>query len=103
MHNHCIVPGLQRRGTVIVDSEEEVPHSAVCAFSAHGVSRGVCSAATGRQLEVIDATCPLVSEAGGPCTSTRRATRCAGPGQRRPGLRPARGLSPTRPPAGTAR
>ncbi|MGW1911670.1 hypothetical protein ACWCQS_13260 [Streptomyces sp. NPDC002076] len=100
MHNHCIVPELQKRGTVIVDSEEEVPHGAIRAFSAYGVSRGVCSAATGRQLEVIDTTCPLVSKAGGPCTSTRRAARCAGPGQRRPGRRPARRALADRPSSG---
>ncbi|WP_319697585.1 hypothetical protein [Streptomyces sp. ME19-01-6] len=36
------------------------PQGAVCVFSAHGVSPQVRSAAVGRQLEVIDAICPLV-------------------------------------------
>ena len=62
VHNHYIVSELQKRGAVFVDSEEEVPQGAVCVFSAHGVSPGVRSAAAGRQLEVIDATCPLVSK-----------------------------------------
>lgn len=62
VHNHYIVSELQKRGAIFVDSEEEVPQGAVCVFSAHGVSPGVRSAAAGRQLEVIDATCPLVSK-----------------------------------------
>ncbi|MDF4249844.1 4-hydroxy-3-methylbut-2-enyl diphosphate reductase [Streptomyces sp. WMMB303] len=62
VHNHHIVSELEARGAVFVDSEEEVPHGAVCVFSAHGVSPGVRTAAAGRQLDVIDATCPLVSK-----------------------------------------
>lgn len=62
VHNHHIVSELEKRGAVFVDSEDEVPEGAICVFSAHGVSPGVRSAATERQLEVIDATCPLVSK-----------------------------------------
>ncbi len=62
VHNHHIVSELRTRGAVFVDSEEEVPHGAVCVFSAHGVSPGVRTAAADRQLDVIDATCPLVSK-----------------------------------------
>ncbi|MFJ8884116.1 4-hydroxy-3-methylbut-2-enyl diphosphate reductase [Streptomyces sp. NPDC102402] len=62
VHNHHIVSELQKRGAVFVDSEEEVPQGAVCVFSAHGVAPGVRSAAAGRRLDVIDATCPLVAK-----------------------------------------
>ncbi|MPY57008.1 4-hydroxy-3-methylbut-2-enyl diphosphate reductase [Streptomyces spongiae] len=62
VHNHYIVSELKKRGAVFVDSEDEVPQGAVCVFSAHGVSPGVRSSAAERQLEVIDATCPLVSK-----------------------------------------
>lgn len=62
VHNHYIVSELEKRGAVFVDREDEVPRGAVCVFSAHGVSPGVRSAAADRQLEVIDATCPLVSK-----------------------------------------
>ena len=62
VHNHYIVSELKKRGAVFVDSEDEVPKGAVCVFSAHGVSPGVRSSAVERQLEVIDATCPLVSK-----------------------------------------
>lgn len=62
VHNHYVVRSLQQRGAVFVDSEEDVPEGAVCVFSAHGVSPAVRGNAQDRQLEVIDATCPLVSK-----------------------------------------
>ncbi|WP_419992749.1 4-hydroxy-3-methylbut-2-enyl diphosphate reductase [Streptomyces boninensis] len=62
VHNHYVVRSLQERGAIFVDSEEEVPHGAVCVFSAHGVSPAVREGAADRGLNVIDATCPLVSK-----------------------------------------
>lgn len=62
VHNQYVVRSLRERGAVFVDSEEEVPEGAVCIFSAHGVSPAVRDNATERSLEVIDATCPLVSK-----------------------------------------
>lgn len=62
VHNHYVVRSLQQRGAIFVDSEEEVPEGAVCVFSAHGVSPAVRSNASDRSLDVIDATCPLVSK-----------------------------------------
>ncbi|MFW6693963.1 4-hydroxy-3-methylbut-2-enyl diphosphate reductase [Streptomyces sp. MAR4 CNX-425] len=62
VHNQHVVHELEERGVVFVDSESEVPEGAVCIFSAHGVSPEVRENAAGRQLNVIDATCPLVSK-----------------------------------------
>jgi 4-hydroxy-3-methylbut-2-enyl diphosphate reductase len=62
VHNHYVVRGLQRRGVVFVDSEADVPPGAVCVFSAHGVSPEVRDNAAGRDLTVVDATCPLVAK-----------------------------------------
>ncbi|MBA9003158.1 MULTISPECIES: 4-hydroxy-3-methylbut-2-enyl diphosphate reductase [Thermomonospora] len=62
VHNHYVVRSLERRGARFVDSEQDVPEGAVCVFSAHGVSPEVRRNAHGRRLEVIDATCPLVSK-----------------------------------------
>ncbi|MCX3059473.1 4-hydroxy-3-methylbut-2-enyl diphosphate reductase [Streptomyces beihaiensis] len=62
VHNHYVVRSLEQRGAIFVDSEEEVPTGAVCVFSAHGVSPAVRSNAADRELDVIDATCPLVSK-----------------------------------------
>lgn len=62
VHNHYVVRSLRERGAVFVDSEDEVPEGSVCIFSAHGVSPAVRGNAAGRKLDVIDATCPLVSK-----------------------------------------
>lgn len=62
VHNHYVVSLLERKGAVFVDSEDEVPAGSVCIFSAHGVSPAVRDNADRRRLEVLDATCPLVSK-----------------------------------------
>ncbi|WP_326798512.1 4-hydroxy-3-methylbut-2-enyl diphosphate reductase [Streptomyces sp. NBC_01808] len=62
VHNEHVVRRLEERGVRFVDSETEVPDGAVCIFSAHGVSPEVRSNAAQRSLQVIDATCPLVSK-----------------------------------------
>jgi 4-hydroxy-3-methylbut-2-enyl diphosphate reductase len=62
VHNHYVVRVLQQRGARFVSSEDEVPEGAVCVFSAHGVSPEVRRNSAGRNLDVIDATCPLVSK-----------------------------------------
>ncbi|WP_333770824.1 4-hydroxy-3-methylbut-2-enyl diphosphate reductase [Streptomyces sp. IBSBF 2435] len=62
VHNEYVVRRLEERGARFVDSETEVPDGAVCIFSAHGVSPQVRSNAAARQLDVIDATCPLVAK-----------------------------------------
>jgi 4-hydroxy-3-methylbut-2-enyl diphosphate reductase len=62
VHNRYVVDSLAERGAVFVESEEEVPPGSVCLFSAHGVSPAVRENAAGRELRIIDATCPLVSK-----------------------------------------
>ena len=62
VHNRYVVDTLAGRGAVFVESEDEVPPGSVCLFSAHGVSPAVREQAAGRELKVIDATCPLVSK-----------------------------------------
>jgi 4-hydroxy-3-methylbut-2-enyl diphosphate reductase len=62
VHNRHVVADLERRGAVFVDELDEVPEGATLVFSAHGVSPVVRAAAAGRDLRVIDATCPLVNK-----------------------------------------
>ncbi|WP_416974111.1 4-hydroxy-3-methylbut-2-enyl diphosphate reductase [Streptomyces sp. 4F14] len=62
VHNEHVVRELEGKGARFVDSEEEVPAGAVCVFSAHGVSPSVRENARGRELTVVDATCPLVTK-----------------------------------------
>ena len=49
-------------GAIFVDELSEVPEGARVIFSAHGVSPAVREEAQQRHLQVIDATCPLVTK-----------------------------------------
>ncbi len=62
VHNAHVVSSLEERGAVFVDDVDQVPEGATVVFSAHGVSPAVRSRARERGLDVIDATCPLVSK-----------------------------------------
>src|SRR5581483_7353008 len=62
VHNEHVVADLERRGAIFVDELDDVPVGATTVFSAHGVSPAVREAAAERDLDVIDATCPLVSK-----------------------------------------
>jgi 4-hydroxy-3-methylbut-2-enyl diphosphate reductase len=62
VHNQHVVAMLRERGVVFVKDTDEVPPGAVMMFSAHGVSPAVRAAAKERGLQVIDATCPLVTK-----------------------------------------
>ncbi len=62
VHNRHVVSELEKRGAIFVDSEQDIPEGSVCIFSAHGVSPEVRRNAAERNLEVIDATCPLVTK-----------------------------------------
>lgn len=62
VHNRWVVEDLKAKGVIFVDELDEIPDGAITIFSAHGVSEQVESNAAGRGLEVIDATCPLVTK-----------------------------------------
>ena len=61
VHNKHVVDSLRGKGARFVKDVDEIPEGAVTVFSAHGVARKVEDDAQGRSLQVIDATCPLVS------------------------------------------
>jgi 4-hydroxy-3-methylbut-2-en-1-yl diphosphate reductase len=52
---------LAGQGAVFVTSLDEVPDGATVVFPAHGVPAEVRAEAAARELELIDATCPLVA------------------------------------------
>lgn len=62
VHNKRVVETLKAKGAVFVKEVDEVPPGAVTIFSAHGVARAVEDGAQARRLDVIDATCPLVTK-----------------------------------------
>ncbi|HEU5405641.1 MAG TPA: 4-hydroxy-3-methylbut-2-enyl diphosphate reductase [Gaiellaceae bacterium] len=62
VHNLHVVRDLEARGAIFVDEASEVPEGQTVVFSAHGVSPAVRASAVDRQLQTIDATCPLVTK-----------------------------------------
>ncbi|PJE22226.1 MAG: 4-hydroxy-3-methylbut-2-enyl diphosphate reductase [Mycobacterium sp.] len=62
VHNRHVVDTLARAGAVFVEETDQVPEGAIVVFSAHGVAPTVYEAAAERNLQTIDATCPLVTK-----------------------------------------
>lgn len=60
VHNKHIVERFGDQGVVFVENIEQVPPGSRLMYSAHGVSPQVHASALERNLQVIDATCPLV-------------------------------------------
>ena len=62
VHNRHVVENLRGKGARFVEELDEVPHGAVTVFSAHGVAQSIEHDAQARGLDVLDATCPLVTK-----------------------------------------
>ena len=62
VHNKYVVDDLRAKGAVFVEDLAEIPEGATVVFSAHGVSQAVRRDAAKRNLNVFDATCPLVTK-----------------------------------------
>ena len=62
VHNQHVVNRLVGLGAVFVDELEECPDDRPVVFSAHGVPKSVPAAAIARDMNFLDATCPLVSK-----------------------------------------
>jgi len=62
IHNEHVVGRLRERGAIFTDDLADVPPNSNLVFSAHGVSPAVRTEAASRDLNVVDATCPLVTK-----------------------------------------
>jgi 4-hydroxy-3-methylbut-2-enyl diphosphate reductase len=62
VHNRIVVDELARQGVIFVDEVDQVPEGSVVVFSAHGIAPEVRERAARRGLQMIDATCPLVTK-----------------------------------------
>jgi 4-hydroxy-3-methylbut-2-enyl diphosphate reductase len=60
VHNRHVVQRFKDKGVVFVDHVHEVPRGSHLMYSAHGISPLVRQEAQERELQVVDATCPLV-------------------------------------------
>jgi 4-hydroxy-3-methylbut-2-enyl diphosphate reductase len=62
VHNRWVVEDFSNRGVVFVDELNQIPPGSNVLYSAHGVSPEIRNAAEQRNLNTIDATCPLVTK-----------------------------------------
>ena len=62
VHNEEVVDDLKRAGAKIIDNLDEVPEQSPILFRAHGTVSKLWDEAKSREMNVIDATCPLVYE-----------------------------------------
>lgn len=62
VHNQRVLEELREKGAIFVESLTEIPQGAKTIFSAHGVSSAKFTEADKLDLQVIDATCPLVTK-----------------------------------------
>ncbi|MGH2709433.1 MAG: 4-hydroxy-3-methylbut-2-enyl diphosphate reductase, partial [Actinomycetota bacterium] len=53
VHNLHVVKGLEAKGAIFVETEQDVPPGSVCVLSAHGVAPNVYRNAEARDLKLI--------------------------------------------------
>jgi 4-hydroxy-3-methylbut-2-enyl diphosphate reductase len=62
VHNTAVISDYRKKGVVFTDELSEIPTGATVIFSAHGVAPSIYADAKTRRLNLIDATCPLVTK-----------------------------------------
>lgn len=62
VHNRHVVEDFRKRGVIVIEHPNEAPEGAVIVYSAHGVSQKIRQAAQQRNMQIYDATCPLVTK-----------------------------------------
>ena len=62
VHNERVVSDLEKSGSVVVNNLDEIPEDKPVLFRAHGTDPKVWKEAQKKKLNIIDATCPLVTD-----------------------------------------
>lgn len=62
VHNENVVNALDDAGAKVVDSLEDIPNEKPILFRAHGTAVGTWDDAKSKNMNIVDATCPLVLE-----------------------------------------
>lgn len=62
VHNENVVKSLEEAGTKVVASLDEMPENKPLLFRAHGTEPKIWKEAKEKNIDIIDATCPLVTE-----------------------------------------
>lgn len=61
VHNRAVIEDFQQRGVIFVEEIDEIPEGSVAVFSAHGSPPSDYDKARERNIDVVDATCKLVT------------------------------------------
>ena len=62
VHNEDVVDDLNKSGSVVVNNLDEIPEHKPVLFRAHGTDPKIWKDAQKKKLNIVDATCPLVTE-----------------------------------------
>ena len=62
VHNENVVNDLDKAGAKVVESLEDVPEGKPILFRAHGTAVNTWGEAETKDMNIVDATCPLVLE-----------------------------------------
>jgi len=62
VHNESVVKELEKTGTKVIDDLNEIPDNKPILFRAHGTVPKIWDEAEKKGINIIDATCPLVTE-----------------------------------------
>jgi 4-hydroxy-3-methylbut-2-enyl diphosphate reductase len=62
VHNESVVEDLSKTGSIVVNSLDDIPKDKPVLFRAHGTDPKVWKDAQKKKLNIIDATCPLVTD-----------------------------------------
>lgn len=77
VHNKHVIEQLKQKGVVFVEDLKSIPDNSITIFSAHGVSKKIKAQAKEKNLNIFDATCPLVNKVHIQVTkASRNNTEC---------------------------
>ena len=62
VHNKYVVNELKEKGVIFIEDVKKIPHHSILIYSAHGVSEKIIQESNERNLQVFNATCPLVTK-----------------------------------------
>ena len=62
VHNKYVVDELREKGVVFIEDIDTVPEHSILIYSAHGVSEEIINQSNEKNLQVFNATCPLVTK-----------------------------------------
>ena len=62
VHNKHVIANFKKKGVKFIEDVSEIPIKSTLIYSAHGVSQDIKEQAKQRGLQVLDATCPLVTK-----------------------------------------